>query len=192
MFHLLYFQILINSKVIKKQISTSTSLLVGIMVALAACNQNEPTPASENQVSELLTTQHEEGAGVSPQGIASNARVPASTRIYNDACGTSTNVSNCVKYCRCRRTLPSNDLTFFEVLDKKGKLIGGKRFIINTTTASVGAAAIIKTSATWGHLAMVQKVVGKTTTVRETNWAGSYVSERSGTASELGITGYRQ
>jgi surface antigen len=76
-------------------------------------------------------------------------------------------------------------------LDKKGKLIGGKRFIINSLTATVGAAAIIRTSAVWGHIAIVQKVSGTTITIRETNWAGAYVSERSGTASELKIVGYR-
>lgn len=176
----------------KKQ-KISTPIFVGTMVAaLAACNQNEPTSASENQMAELVKIQQEEGAGVPPQGAIFNARASASVRISNDPCGVPANVVNCVRYCRCRRSLPDNDLTNYEVLDRRGNLIGGKRFIINTQTASVGAAAIIKTNATWGHLAIVQRVAGSTITIRETNWAGSFVSERSGTAVQLGITGYRR
>ena len=171
----------------KKKIIT-----VAVIISMfAACKQSEPAPASEIQTATSVTIQQEEGAGLAPQGVLKNGRASASVRINGDACGTSANVVNCVLYGRCRCNLPRIDLTFFEVLDRRGNLIGGKRFIINSSTATVGAAAIIRTSAVWGHIAIVQRISGSTITIRETNWAGSFVSERSGTASELNIVGYR-
>lgn len=158
-----------------------------VMIAFSSCNtQSEPAPGAATQ-SVLQSVNQVESA---PEGIAVNARVSASVRINGDACGTPANSANCVKYVRCRKSLPGNDLTNFEEVDKKGKLIGGKRFIINSTAPTIGAAAIIRTGTVWGHLAIVQKMVGTTITLRETNWAGIFVSERSGTAQELNIVGY--
>lgn len=172
----------------KKQLIT----VAVIFSIFAACKQNDPAPASEIQTAASANLQQEEGAGLTPQGAAPNARASASVRINNDPCGTTANVGNCVRYARCRRTLPSIDLTYFEVLDRRGRLVGGKRFIINSSTASVGATAIIRTSAAWGHIAIVQRISGSTITIRETNWAGNFVSERSGTAADLNIVGYHR
>ena len=163
-----------------------------IMLMFAACKTNEPAPASENQTASSINFQTEEGAELAPQGVSPNARASASVRINGDPCGTAANNENCVFYVRCRRTLPTINLTFFEVFDNRGRLIGGKRFIINSTTATVGAAAIIRTSAVWGHIAIVQRMTGSIITIRESNFFGRYVSERSGTAADLGIVGFHR
>ena len=165
---------------------------VAVFVSMFTACKNEPAPMVENQVvlSEIL--QQEEGGGLPPQGLFKNGRATASVRINGDPCGVFPNLDNCVFYCRCRRSLPRIDLTFFEVYDRKGRLVGGKRFIINSSTPSTGAAAIIRTSAAWGHLAIVQRVSGSILTIRESNFAGAFISERSGTAADLNIVGYHR
>ena len=164
---------------------------VAVLVSMCTACKNEPAPMAENQAVACEVCQ-EEGGGLSPQGVFKNGRASASVRINGDPCGVFPNLDNCVFYCRCRRSLPRIDLTFFEVFDRRGRLVGGKRFIINSSTPSTGAAAIIRTSAAWGHLAIVQRVSGSILTIRESNFAGAFISERSGTASDLNIVGYHR
>ena len=90
-------------------------------------------------------------------------------------------LNNCVKWVRTYRVknLPYG-LTYYSA----------KARIINSHTATAGEAAIIKTRRAYGHIAYVKSVHGNQITIEEVNWAGHFVDVRTGTASELNISGY--
>jgi hypothetical protein len=117
-----------------------------------------------------------EGVSVSPQGADDR-----SCTSVTDGCSSSANNVNCVFYVRCKLpTLPYGLTTYAQ-----------KVAIINTQTAVAGRAAIIKVNGSqYGHLAWVKSVSGTKITIRETNWCGAYVNERTGTKSGLSITGF--
>jgi hypothetical protein len=148
-------------------------LLAGVFTVsvLASCSKNDDVvaePTSENALTQ--------------NRIAAPApSVPtACTTISNDACGTTTNKSNCVLYARCKvPSLPTGLTTY-----------ASKLAIIRTQTASVGRVAICQTSSTYGHVAVVVGVTGTTIRLRESNYCGATISERSGTKSALNIKGY--
>jgi hypothetical protein len=97
-----------------------------------------------------------------------------------DACSNSTNNSNCVLFARCKvPSLPFGLSTY-----------AAKKAIVNSTTASSGAVAIINVGNTVGHVAYVKSVSGTTIYIREANWCSGQVSDRSGTKTGLNIVGF--
>lgn len=90
-------------------------------------------------------------------------------------------LNNCVKWVRTYRVknLPYGLNSYSDKVN-----------IINSHTAAAGEAAIIKTSSSYGHVAYVKNVSGNQITIEEVNWAGHFVDVRTGTASELNISGY--
>jgi surface antigen len=143
--------------------------------AIACSKEQTPEPSAQQQVSVL----DEKTENISSKSILANARLTASVKV-TDACGTSTNVGNCVLFARCKKSsLPFGLTTYAQ-----------KKAIINTQNAVVGAVAIVNVGNTTGHVAYVRAVSGTTITLREANWAGQYISERSGTKAELSIVGY--
>ena len=89
---------------------------------------------------------------------------------------------NCVKYVRTRiSNLPWGLWT-----------IGQKRAIIDTQNPKKGRVAVIKTSAPWGHLAIVKDYdeQSKKITIEEANFDFGKITERTGNRSELKIEGF--
>jgi hypothetical protein len=151
-------------------------LLTSVFVVslFASCSKN-------NDVDVTPTTETTVTAEAQNRSITPTVSAPtACTTITNDACGTATNKSNCVLYARCKVPSLPTGLTSY----------ASKLAIIRTQTASVGRVAICQTSSTYGHVAVVVGVSGSTITLRESNYCGTYISERSGTKSALSIQGY--
>jgi hypothetical protein len=109
--------------------------------------------------------------------------VPGLNDVCNPApaqCETTANCNNCVAYARCRRTLPSIDLTLFSA----------KKSIVNSYTPTVGAVAIIDTGSVYGHVAYVEAVSGALVTIGEGNFPYGSCEHRTNTPANLRIVGY--
>lgn len=123
---------------------------------------------------------------------AANSLRPMSVSIgpIFNACTTSVNASNCVKYVRCLAPwLPSIDLTTFVA----------KKTLINSSVPSVGAVAVIQVSGQYainGHLAYITAVNrdarGATTiTISESHYIYSAGFDvRTDTPQNLHVVGY--
>ncbi len=108
--------------------------------------------------------------------------IKASAATCVDLYPDSTYGYNCVAYARSQvPSLPSG-ITYYNE----------KLAIINTYTPVVGAVAIIPSSnsPSYGHVAVVFGINGSQITVRDGNYHPGYITERTGTASELKIQGY--
>ena len=99
---------------------------------------------------------------------------------------TSLSNAECVAYARCRKNgnLQGNLFNFQQ-----------KVAIITTYVPQANAVAIIKVGSGTngngvGHVAYVEKVVGSTIYIAESNWSPGKITRRSGTASSLNIVGY--
>jgi hypothetical protein len=153
------------------------SLLIVVFAFAAAttissCTKTEESSITASPSGETPT----EEVVVAPQGADDRSCTSVS-----DACSNATNNVNCVLYTRCKiPSLPYGLTTYAQ-----------KVAIINTQTAGAGRAAIIKVNGSqYGHIAWVKSVSGSQITIRETNWCGAYVNERTGTKSGLKITGF--
>ncbi|MEY4905885.1 MAG: hypothetical protein RLZZ292_3700 [Bacteroidota bacterium] len=146
------------------------------MVLFFACSEKEiltPNPTT----TQVLEEERDTKPAIT---FTEEANLRGTCDAVIDGCANATNNGNCVLFARCKvPSLPFGLTTYAQ-----------KKAIINTTIATAGSVAIINVGNTTGHVAYVKSVSGITIYLRESNWCGTKVTDRSGTATLLKIVGY--
>jgi hypothetical protein len=150
------------------------STILFLAFIIASCDKTNDTLVS-------TTVQSEEDVRSAPAiTFTEEANSRAACDAVSDGCSNATNNGNCVLFARCKvSSLPFGLTTYAQ-----------KKAIINATTATAGSVAIINVGNTTGHVAYVKSVSGTTIYLRESNWCGLKVTDRSGTKASLSIVGF--